>query len=77
MIKYTPIEEIPIEFILKNITPYQTEVVQRNWYIYNRFIELKKKPCMDAYQIISEEVSVEMNTVRKIYNSLKKNKFYF
>jgi hypothetical protein len=76
MIKYTPISEISIYFILKNITPYQKEVIQRNWYIYNRFIELRKKPLMDIYQIISEEVNIEMPTVRKIYTKIKNNKYY-
>lgn len=69
-----PIVEIPQEFTLNNMTAYQRDLIELKYYIFNRFLILRKKKMkkIDIYHKISEEVSLQPDTVNKIYNGTVK-----
>ena len=66
---------IPSEFVWKNLTQYQKENIILKFKIFNAFYKYrieKKMRIMDACQIISEEVSKEVHTVFKLNNQIRK-----
>lgn len=62
------VEDIPTEFIIGTLTPYQVELVQLRFAIVNKFWELRNKgeKWEDIYEIISEEFSISRASVVKI-----------
>lgn len=75
MSKNISITEIPIEFVLNNLTQYQKESIELRYEIFSRVMELKKKgiKMLDIYLMISEEKSLQPDTINKIYNATVKN----
>jgi hypothetical protein len=67
----TNIKDIPIEFVFNNMTKYQKELLELKFYIFNRFACLRstKMKKIDIYYRIAEEISLQPDTVNKIYNS--------
>jgi len=69
------INDIPNEFVIGSLTPYQIELIQLKFNIVNRFYELRselkkdKKPkntWNDVCFIISEEIGLHPRNVRQI-----------
>jgi hypothetical protein len=71
-LKKIPIKDVPKDFIINCITPYQQELIELRFYIFERFdylIKKKKYKKMDAYLLISEEANLQPDTINKIVNA--------
>lgn len=65
------LKNIPPEFVLKNLTPYQIISMKNKFYIMQRVEELKKSNdnlfLADIYEIIADEIFLSSETIKRIY----------
>jgi hypothetical protein len=65
------LKNIPPEFVLKNLTPYQITSIKNKFYIMRRVAELKKTDSnlflADIYEIIADEIFLSSETIKRIY----------
>ncbi|MFA5234204.1 MAG: hypothetical protein WC390_07375 [Sulfurimonas sp.] len=77
--KEIDIINLPLEFVINNLTDYQKEIICNKFYILNRFAELRndiknKYSLQDIYFIISEEIGMQQETIRLMLRKIYKIK---
>jgi len=67
---------IPAEFVWKNLTEYQKQTVKLKFRIFNLYQKYhieKRMRVMDACNLISEDVSKELDTVFKLNKQIERS----
>lgn len=68
-------KEIPAVFVWRNLTEYQKQTIKLKWNIFNLYYKYrieKKMKEMDACNMISEDVSKELDTVFRLNKQIQK-----
>ena len=58
-------EEIPVDFVINNITPYQKESIRIKYHIQNQ-VELWEGKKYDLYETLAVELNLSFERIRKI-----------
>lgn len=65
------LKNIPPQFVIKNLTPYQITSMKNKFYIMQRVEELKKSNSnlflADIYEIIADEIFLSSETIKRIH----------
>ncbi len=67
---------IPADFVWKNLTQYQKETIILKYKIFNQFYKYhieKKMRIMNTCQKISEEINKEIDTVFRLNKQIQKS----